>query len=77
MVGDFDDDDAYEIFDDSDDLDDMQFFDDDESVPTTAQGFSDWLEPSLESPSEDIEEEEEIIPDVQSQKLDWDTWFKE
>lgn len=76
MVGDFDDDDAYEIFDDSDDLDDMQFFDDDESVPTTAQGFSDWLEPSQESPSEDIEEEE-IIPDVQSQKLDWDAWFKE
>ena len=69
--------DTDEIFDETEDLDDMHFFDDDESVPTTAQGFSDWLEPSQESPSEDIEEEEEIIPDVQSQKLDWDTWFKE
>ena len=62
-----------EISDDSGEL-----WDDDngESLPRTAKEFSDWVEPSERQTPEEIEEEE-IIPDVESQELDWDSWFKE
>ena len=64
-------------FDETDDLDDMQFFDDDKSFPRTAKEFMDWTEPVGSQTPKEIEEEEEIIPDVESQELDWEMWFKE
>ena len=64
-------------FDETEDLDDMHFFDDDESFPRTAKEFMDWAEPAGSQTPKEIEEEEEIIPDVESQELDWEPWFKE
>tara|TARA_R110002051_G_scaffold323259_1_gene416281 strand:+ start:247 stop:1548 length:1302 start_codon:yes stop_codon:yes gene_type:complete len=56
-----------------------KFFDDEDELPTTAQGFQDWSEPTKPKPADDNEvvedEEEEIIPDAKGQEYDWDSWF--
>lgn len=60
--------------------DEDKFFDDEDELPRTSQDFHDWIEPSTTTVPDDSgvneEDEEESIPNVKGQELDWDAWFE-
>lgn len=68
----------------------QSFWDDDDQLPRTAQDFMDWTDPTEGEELKYCEhgnlltlgchicykEEKETIPDVESQEMDWDSWFE-